>query len=460
MARTARKAKPVTTTIEETEQGWEVARHRTVTMARLSVALGALGIPALAAPALLLTRLSHADRWAYFVLIGWMFLLCLPLVLTIWRLNDSQMRRSNRAVRKAGEHLSELLGQAQADAARQQAEAAQKEFETELASALEMAEGESEVLGVIEHAFGLVRPSSPVELLLADNSHAHLLQVASSSGGGAHRGCSVDSPDHCPAARRGQIQRFPDSARLGACPKLRDGDTPRCSAVCVPVSIMGRTVGVVHATGSVEEPVAEPDVTRLNTIASLSGGRLGMIRMVAEVELQAATDSLTGLLNRRAFEAALAARRRDQVSVALALVDLDHFKDLNDTYGHETGDRALRVFAHTLQESVRATDLVGRHGGEEFVIALLDCAGEDASHTLEALRVRIATSAGRAGLPQFTASFGLVEMGADEDLPAALGRADRALFEAKDGGRNQVVQHLERPEAGPATIGLFDKGVA
>ena len=447
----------MTISIQETEQEWEEARRRTVSTARLTAALGAIGIPALAAPALALSRLGPTGHAAYLVIIGWMFLLCLPLVLVIWRLNDSQMRRSNRTVRRAGEHLQELLDRAQADAARRQNEAGQKEFETELANAMEMAEGESEVLEVIEQAFALVRPSSSVELLLADNSHAHLAQVARHPAGEVHVGCPVGSPDQCPAARRGQIQRFPDSERLGACPKLRSGDSPRRSAVCVPVSIMGRTVGVVHACGEVEQPVPDSEVARLNTLASLAGGRLGMIRMVAEVELQAATDSLTGLLNRRAFETRLAARRREHGNVALALADLDHFKELNDTFGHETGDRALRVFAQTLQESVRATDLVGRHGGEEFVIALIDCSADDAGAILESMRAKIEASAAKAGLPQFTSSFGLVEFGRDEDLPTALARADRALFEAKSAGRNRVVQNLQGL---PSAVDIRDEGAA
>jgi diguanylate cyclase (GGDEF)-like protein len=311
-----------------------------------------------------------------------------------------------------------------------------------MASALEMAQGEAEVLGVIEHAFRLARPDDPVELLLADNSHAHLFQVASSPGTGAHAGCAVDSPDHCPAARRGQTQRFPDSEKLGACPKLRDSEGPRCSAVCVPVSIMGRTVGVVHARSSVEEPLGEIDTAKLNTIASLSGARLGMIRMMAEAELQAATDSLTGLLNRRAFETALSGLRRDHRSVAVAMADLDHFKELNDTYGHETGDRALRVFAQTLRDNLRATDLVARHGGEEFVIALADCNPDDAASILESIRAKLQTAATHAGLPRFTASFGVVAITPEEELPDALGRADRALFQAKSSGRDRVIKDL------------------
>ena len=430
----------MTGSIEETEREFDAARRRTVLTARLTAILGGLGLPAMAAAALFFTRLTHVGRASYLVIIGWMVLLCLPLVVVIYQLNDGQMRRSNRAVRRAGEHLRELLDLAQADSARQHTESQQKQFETELASALEMAQGESEVLGVIEHAFRLVRPESPVELLLADNSHAHLFQVARWTGGGAHRGCSVDSPDHCPAARRGQIQRFADSEKLGACPKLRDGGAAPCSAVCVPVSIMGRTVGVVHARSPIDEPPSEVDAANLNTIASLSGTRLGMIRMMAEAELQAATDSLTGLLNRRAFESSLGTLRRDHSSIVVAMADLDHFKDLNDTYGHETGDRALRVFAQALRDNLRATDLVARHGGEEFVIALPDCNPDDAAIILDGVRAKLETIATHAGLPRFTASFGVVAITRDEDLPDALARADRALFQAKNHGRDRVVK--------------------
>jgi diguanylate cyclase (GGDEF)-like protein len=186
--------------------------------------------------------------------------------------------------------------------------------------------------------------------------------------------------------------------------------------------------------------MSETDTATLNTIASLSGARLGMIRMMAEAELQAATDSLTGLLNRRAFESALGALRRDHPSIAVAMADLDHFKDLNDTYGHETGDRALRVFAQTLRDSLRASDLVARHGGEEFVIALPGCNPDDAAVILESVRARLETTATHAGLPRFTASFGVVAMTPDEYLPDTLARADRALFEAKNRGRDRVVK--------------------
>jgi diguanylate cyclase (GGDEF)-like protein len=123
------------------------------------------------------------------------------------------------------------------------------------------------------------------------------------------------------------------------------------------------------------------------------------------------------------------------------MADLDNFKALNDTYGHETGDRALRLFAQVLSESVRAGDLVCRHGGEEFVIALPGCATEGAREIFDTLSVRLEAAIIVAGLPRFTVSCGVVEAGFQEDLPTVIARADVALFQAKREGRNRVVVH-------------------
>src|SRR5207245_1000703 len=123
---------------------------------------------------------------------------------------------------------------------------------------------------------------------------------------------------------------------LDACPKLRNRDRGRCSALCVPVSIMGRTVGVIHATAEPEVVVGESAIHDLETLANLAGARIGLLRMVADTQLQAATDSLTGLLNRRSLENKAIALRASATPFSLVMADLDHFKELNDTHGHET----------------------------------------------------------------------------------------------------------------------------
>jgi diguanylate cyclase (GGDEF)-like protein len=319
-------------------------------------------------------------------------------------------------------------------------------FESRLANALDMADNEAEVLAVIERSFASTVPESPIELLLADNSHAHLHRMAAASSSGGLPGCSVESPDHCPAARRAQVQHFDDSEALDACPKLRGRPSGPCQAVCVPVSIMGRTVGVMHGTSALAAPFTGTQLFDLGVLAKLGGARIGMLRLMSETQLQAATDALTGLLNRRSFEKEVAALRSSGTALSLVMADLDHFKVLNDTHGHPAGDRALVLFAQMLRSSFRSQDVIGRHGGEEFIVALPGCTTANAQRSLEGLRSRLDAAITVAGLPRFTASFGVVEATQQEDLPTLIGRADACLFIAKRDGRDRIV-------VGPASAG-------
>lgn len=318
-------------------------------------------------------------------------------------------------------------------------DAERREFETRLANAFEMARTEDEVIAASGRALNLVTGEDRVEVLLADNSQAHLEQTITSGHDPAGPGCSVDSPEGCVAARRGQTQIFEDSASLDACPHLVDRSYGQCASVCVPVSIMGRTVGVVHWSEPLPKRIDREKVNQLEVLANQLGGRMGMLRVVAETSLQASTDPLTGLMNRRAFENEVSKQRRGGNDHTIVMADLDEFKRLNDAHGHESGDRALRTFVTVLKSVIRPEDIACRYGGEEFVVAFSDCSIDEAVAACERIREGLVLASADGSVVPFTSSFGVAAWGAAATLPEVIACADRALYEAKSNGRNRAV---------------------
>jgi diguanylate cyclase (GGDEF)-like protein/PAS domain S-box-containing protein len=182
-----------------------------------------------------------------------------------------------------------------------------------------------------------------------------------------------------------------------------------------------------------------------------SGQRLVEIRDVSHrkaLEQQllhlATTDPLTGALNRRAFEERaeqeLQRARRQGSPLCLALLDLDHFKRINDQHGHPVGDEVLRRFSRLCQQQARRTDLFARYGGEEFIFLLPDTDADAARHLLERLRLALAALdiATPNGTLRVSVSIGLASIGANDDLHRLQGVADAALYRAKRQGRNRV----------------------
>ncbi|WP_462389072.1 diguanylate cyclase [Acidovorax sp. Q11] len=160
------------------------------------------------------------------------------------------------------------------------------------------------------------------------------------------------------------------------------------------------------------------------------------------LDLQARTDALTGLLNRRGFETqmafALALARRSTRPLSLIAVDVDHFKRVNDTYGHEAGDEVLRRLARTLETRLRGSDVIARLGGEEFVALLPDTDLEGARAIAQTLVTAMAQQQDPV-VGTITVSAGVASMrGADDSGAAILRRGDMALYEAKGQGRNRV----------------------
>ncbi len=177
----------------------------------------------------------------------------------------------------------------------------------------------------------------------------------------------------------------------------------------------------------------------------------------AGLEAEAHSDGLTGLGNRRHLDQRLPRllqRAHEQgLPLAVALVDLDLFKQINDRFGHAIGDKVLVEMAHQLRENTRAGDVLARIGGEEFLIVFADMTGAQAYEVCERLRVRVAAHDWESIAPQLkvTLSIGLAHA-PPYDIVALFDEADRAMYRAKQGGRDRVERQAE-PDASPAPSG-------
>lgn len=201
---------------------------------------------------------------------------------------------------------------------------------------------------------------------------------------------------------------------------------------------------VAHWTWSEEAALAAGAFEALVLSLGLAERSTSLRRDRDQARQLADLDPLTGLLNRRAWHERLtalkqASRRRRQ-PLALMFLDVDHFKRLNDRYGHRAGDDGLRALAQALREELRGDDLIGRYGGEEFVIALPGLDAAQATPIAERIRERFRVQAALA-FPdlQPTVSIGVVQLRPADDANGLVQRADEALYAAKSGGRNRVV---------------------
>ena len=318
-------------------------------------------------------------------------------------------------------------------------DADRNDLETRLTRSLEMVHTEDAVYPRVKRAIAEVTVNRSAEALIATSSRSRLRQIIALDAAADGGGCPVAEPRDCPAIERGQTQVFAHSDALDACPFLADRKSGACSAACVPLSIGGKTIGVVHVTAA---PGAQPDpetVARLEIIARKAGDRIGMLRAFSRSETEAHTDQLTGLLNRRSLEDEVHRIADSGQAYTVAYGDLDHFKQVNDVYGHDAGDRALRVFARVLRDSVRPNDIPARYGGEEFVVVLPECSIADATQVLERVRENLARAQATAASPPITVSFGLAASDAGARFDDVLKLADGALAEAKEQGRDRII---------------------
>ena len=226
-----------------------------------------------------------------------------------------------------------------------------------------------------------------------------------------------------------------------------------------------RVAASLHSPGvDLMAPSVSQSVFFLAVLLLTTAGSFGMFWMEIqylhlELARQAARDSLTGMLNRRAFmaefERELARVRRGGTVLSLAMFDLDHFKKLNDLYGHPAGDEVLRSIAATMQASIRQPDILGRYGGEEFALLMPDTDADMAMRVAGRIRVAVQMHGVEwNGRPlSITLSGGIAAFGVNGVTSDALiAAADAALYEAKRAGRNRILPAPAGRSVAPAQI--------
>jgi diguanylate cyclase (GGDEF)-like protein len=256
---------------------------------------------------------------------------------------------------------------------------------------------------------------------------------------------SLHELGRCPAVRRSSLYVTTDaSARLSFhCPVY---PVERGTLACIPLIALGETVGAAHLHWETTRELSLPSrlaITRVSEHAALS---IANRRLFLALRGQATTDGRTGLTNSRAFDEAVErvlVNRGEDGTLAVLMLDLDHFKEFNDRYGHPAGDEALRAFAHILRSCLRDQDLVARYGGEEFAVCLPGATPSVAAEVAERIRLRTETTIiplapGTTG--HLTVSIGVASAPIDGDQRLSLLKAaDEALYRAKLAGRNRVM---------------------
>jgi diguanylate cyclase (GGDEF)-like protein len=266
----------------------------------------------------------------------------------------------------------------------------------------------------------------------------------------------LDGDDRCAFAHGPATPAHAGPAVLDACSRAAygDGDTVPTeiaavlgavgSWIAAPLDTHGHGRGVVLAGAPTPGVFGRTDQDLLSALAGQAAAAYENARLFARVQQLATTDGLTGSFNRGHFTAAattqLQIAQRNHRPTTAMMVDIDHFKRVNDTHGHAVGDQVIKAVATVLRQHVRHPDVVGRYGGEEFAVVHSEMHG-DPMALGERLRAAVEAIAVPApGEPiRVTVSVGVAELKPDDDLDSLLGRADEALYRAKRAGRNRVV---------------------
>jgi diguanylate cyclase (GGDEF)-like protein len=356
-------------------------------------------------------------------------LMLMAIALPVWFLACVPLLRAGREAVAAQMQASALLNE----------RLRVHDLDVRLAAALEMAEDEDAVLRIARQALAVAADGAPAQLLLADTPDGAMRHSLVQGELPEEVRCYIGRPCDCPSVRRGMGTVYEDSMVLSACRGLKGPISAACAAACTPITVAGSGVGMVRALGPAGDPVLYRLLQTLNTAAHHVGARLAVIRSISASERQAATDPLTGAANRRSAESRIAELARSGEAYAMAMVDIDHFKHINDHHGHDVGDQALKLLVGVIRESIRDGDTLCRQGGEEFLLVFPGGDAAFAELVLQRLRSELPRACARARLPVFTFSAGIAD-GPLARPETMLRAADAALYRAKESGRDRILR--------------------
>lgn len=254
------------------------------------------------------------------------------------------------------------------------------------------------------------------------------------------------SPNSCWALRRGVMHKSSGDEIDIPCEHLGLQASDAIDCICLPLSAQQETIGLLYIeAGATGVDTGTANDVYVQLLAENIAAVLANLRLREALKEMAMTDALTGLANRRQFDAAFdeQARKADLQNSALScfVLDVDHFKRFNDTHGHEAGDAVLREIGAVLRNSTRDAHMAFRYGGEEFVLLLPQLDGDAAATRAEQIRSEIeglALSHKGQDLGSITVSIGVASRAQDIPAERLVMAADSALYKAKDAGRNRV----------------------
>ncbi len=352
---------------------------------------------------------------------------------------QARLKESKEALEAEHNSIAEANKMLSVQAEELQSHGAQMEYLTQLGEYLQVCATDEETHEVIGQFGGKLFPDTSGELLIFKESKNWIVRVAS---WGEHVAARTGFPvGDCWSIRLGQPHLYNNGKPGPRCPHIAP-DVIGC--LCVPLVLMGEIFGIMHVEW--KKTVDQEDeklVTRLTGDAALA---LTNLRLRKQLEDLSIRDPLTGLFNRRYLEEFFAQElirsRRKSGALSVVMLDIDHFKRFNDTYGHEAGDAVLYELGKFFKREMRGSDVTCRYGGEEFIVLLPETTVDTAMRRAEQLRKSVKSLHVKfidQILPEINLSMGVASFpGHGDSMEELIRKADMALYAAKEEGRDRV----------------------